>query len=176
MSIHFYLTPLIRRYFIYDQADRALPSGSPIAAVFDGMPIQNHNLLHGRITVDDPDDYSSGYESKYRLHGTAMASLVIYGDLCRNESPVSRPNIHTPSFTPQTDRNVTVQLRVSPPDKLFIDVLHRSVKRMMEGENGMPATAPTVKIINLSIGDPVRQLASTMSPIARFSRLSIIQI
>ena len=40
-----------------------------MVAVFDGMPMQNHRLLRGRVIVDDPDDYATGYESKYRIHG-----------------------------------------------------------------------------------------------------------
>lgn len=54
-----------------------------------------------------------------------------------------------------------------PDDSMFIDVLHRAVKRMMEGDGQESATAPNTKVINLSIGDPVRQLAGTMSPTAR---------
>ena len=54
-----------------------------------------------------------------------------------------------------------------PDDSMFIHVLHRAVKRMMEGEGQESATAPNTKVINLSIGDPVRQLAVTMSPTAR---------
>ena len=50
---------------------------------------------------------------------------------------------------------------------MFIDALHRSVKRMMEGDGEESATAPNTRVINLSIGDPVRQLAATMSPTAR---------
>lgn len=49
----------------------------PVVGVFDGMPIQNHPLLRNRIIIDDPDGYESGYESKYRCHGTAMASLIL---------------------------------------------------------------------------------------------------
>lgn len=37
----------------------------------------------------------------------------------------------------------------------------------MEGDGEESATAPNTKVINLSIGDPVRQLAVTMSPTAR---------
>lgn len=54
-----------------------------------------------------------------------------------------------------------------PDDSMFIDVLHRAVKRMMEGDGQESATAPNTKVINLSIEDPVRQLAGTMSPTAR---------
>ena len=146
--------------------EKALPDGNPIAAVLDGMPIQNHKLLRGRVIIDDPDDYSSGYESNHRLHGTAMTSLVIYGDLNNGEEPVGSPIYVRPVLRP-TQTGADCITECVPSDKLFIDVLHRAVKRMLEGENGIPAAAPAVKVINFSIGDPVRQLASTMSPLAR---------
>lgn len=138
----------------------------PVVAVFDGMPIQNHPLLQDRITVDDPDDYATNYESKYRIHGTSMTSLVIYGDLNRNDSPITSPVYVRPILRPKQVGPDSVQECV-PDDKLFVDTLHRAVRRMMEGENGEDATAPNTRVINLSIGDPVRQLATIMSPIAR---------
>ena len=144
----------------------ALPTGDAVVAVFDGMPMQNHRLLRGRVFIDDPDDYATGYESKYRIHGTSMVSLAIYGDIKRNDAPISSPVYVRPILRPRPsgfDR-ITEGL---PDDSLFIDVLHRSVKRMMEGDGEDSATAPNTKVINLSIGDPVRQLAATMSPTAR---------
>lgn len=54
-----------------------------------------------------------------------------------------------------------------PTDIIFVDVIHRAVRRIFEGEGATPAVAPTVKVINISIGDPVRQLTSIMSPLAR---------
>lgn len=138
----------------------------PVVAVFDGMPIQNHPLLRGRIIVDDPDDYASNYESKYRIHGTAMTSLAIYGDLNRNDLPITSPVYVRPILRPKQVGPESMQEFV-PDDKLFVDTIHRAVKRMMEGENGEDATAPNTKVINLSVGDPVRQLSTIMSPIAR---------
>ena len=73
----------------------------PVVAVFDGMPIQNHPLLRGRIIVDDPDDYATNYESKYRIHGTSMTSLAIYGDLNRNDLPITSPIYVRPILRPK---------------------------------------------------------------------------
>ena len=143
-----------------------LPTGNAVVAVFDGMPMQNHSLLRGRVIIDDPDDYATGYESKYRVHGTSMVSLAIYGDIKRKDSPISSPVYVRPILRPKQSGPDTVTECV-PDDSLFIDVLHRAVKRMMEGDGEENATAPNTKIINLSIGDPVRQLAATMSPTAR---------
>lgn len=143
-----------------------LPTGNAVVAVFDGMPMQNHRLLRGRVIIDDPDDYATGYESKYRVHGTSMVSLAIYGDIKRKDTPISSPVYVRPILRPKQSGPDTVTECV-PDDSLFIDVLHRAVKRMMEGDGEENATAPNTKIINLSIGDPVRQLAATMSPTAR---------
>lgn len=146
--------------------EAALPTGDAVVAVFDGMPMQNHRLLRGRIILDDPDDYATGYEAKYRVHGTSMVSLVIYGDINRNDTPISCPVYVRPILRPkQTSFDKVTE--VVPDDCLFVDVLHRAVKRMMDGDGEESATAPNTRVINLSIGDPVRQLCSTMSPTAR---------
>lgn len=146
--------------------ETSLPIGDAVVAVFDGMPMQNHHLLRGRVIIDDPDDYAAGYESKYRVHGTSMVSLAIYGDIKRNEIPISSPVYVRPVLRPKQNGFDKV-IEVVPDDSMFIDVLHRAVKRMMEGDGQGSATAPNTKVINLSIGDPVRQLAVTMSPTAR---------
>ena len=48
----------------------------PIAALLDGIPVQNHQLLDGRLDVDDPDDLEAMSVLSERHHGTAMASLI----------------------------------------------------------------------------------------------------
>ncbi|MGD9579583.1 MAG: hypothetical protein AB7Y74_15200, partial [Syntrophorhabdus sp.] len=58
-----------------------LPTGDPIVAVLDGLPLENHRLLAGRLIVDDPDDWASEYPVIDRQHGTAMTSLIVHGDL-----------------------------------------------------------------------------------------------
>lgn len=152
--------------FTTTEKTMALPTGDAVVAVFDGMPMQNHRLLRGRVIIDDPDDYAAGYESKYRIHGTSMVSLAIYGDIKKNEDPINSPVYVRPILRPkQSEINVVTES--VPEDSLFIDVLHRAVKRMMEGDGEEKATAPNTRIINLSIGDPVRQLAVMMSPVAR---------
>lgn len=57
------------------------PSGQPVVAVLDGLPVQNHPLLAGRLSIDDPDGWESDYPARDRVHGTAMTSLVLYGEL-----------------------------------------------------------------------------------------------
>ncbi len=146
--------------------EQTAPEGNVIAAVLDGMPLQNHALLQGRIILDDPDEYGQNYMAKHRIHGTAMASLVIYGDLSKNEEPIKHPIYVRPIFKPKEIGKDKIEEAI-PENILFVDVLHRAIKRIKEGEQGNNAVAPDVQIINLSMGDRVRQLGNTMSPIAR---------
>lgn len=137
----------------------------PIVGVFDGMPIQNHPLLRNRIILDDPDGYESGYESKCRCHGTAMASLILNGDLNKKEymehSIYLRPILKPREVGPDTF------VEEIPEDCLIVDKIHASVIRMFETKNGLEPVAPSIRVINLSLGDPARQLATLMSPLAR---------
>lgn len=142
------------------------PVDPPLIGILDGMPLQNHFLLQNRIVIDDPDDYAAYYESRHRVHGTAMSSLVIYGDLNRQKDPINsqvylRPILKPKEVSPEQFEEIV------PDDKLFVDVIHRAIIRIAEGEGANPPVAPTVKVINLSVGDPVRQLGTIMSPAAR---------
>src|SRR3546814_924767 len=56
---------------------------------------------------------------------------------------------------------------VMPPDRLGIDLIWRAFIRMFDGEGGEDPTAPTVRIVNLSLGDAKRRFAGVMSPWAR---------
>lgn len=143
------------------------PTGEPVIAVLDGLPLENHRLLAGRLIVDDPDDWASQYPAIDRQHGTAMTSLIVHGDLNDGSNPLSRPVYVRPIMKPNpTDFNSPKEECI-PEDVLFVDYIHRAVRRIMEGEGSDEAAAPTVKIINLSIGDSARQFSQVMSPFAR---------
>ena len=62
----------------------------PIAALLDGIPVQNHRLLDGRLIVDDPDGFENMSLVSERAHGTAMASLILHGDRNLEAPPISR--------------------------------------------------------------------------------------
>jgi len=55
----------------------------------------------------------------------------------------------------------------TPDDVLLIDLMHRAVRRICEGEAGAGAVAPTVRVINISIGDETRPFDRVVSPWAR---------
>jgi hypothetical protein len=143
------------------------PSGSPVVGLLDGLPLQNHPLLAGRLMLDDPDGWESEYPAKERAHGTAMASLILYGELDGPRIPLARPIYARPIMRPDPADTRVPRREATPDDMLLIDLVHRSVRRMFEGEGDHPATAPTVKAINLSVGDPLKSFDTELSPWAR---------
>ena len=151
-----------------DPAPQDVPAPSelpPIAALLDGLPVQNHQRLANRLIVDDPEGLEPSYLVSARKHGTEMASLILHGDLNCGEPPLTRPLYVRPVLKPEQTLNGWEER--TPTDRLLVDYVYRAVLRMKEGEAGEPATAPDVFIINISLGDPRRPFAGPMSPWAR---------
>jgi hypothetical protein len=138
--------------------------GNPRIALLDGLPFSNHDALVGRLMIDDPDGLSENYPVSARTHGTAMASLIIHGDLSARGEPLDRPLYVRPVMCPHEFAAGTEQVI---PNRLFTDLLHRAIRRIVEGENGLGASAPSVRIVNLSIGAQARALVRRMSPVGR---------
>ena len=145
-----------------DASDEPLPSGEPVIAIFDGYPMTGHRYLEGRLYVDDPDGIEGKYEASRRKHGTAMSSLIIHGDLSNRGAAIDTPLYLRPVMVP-----FGKDQECMPEDVLGVDLIHRAVKRLFEGENGQPPAAPKVKIINFSIGDAARVFYRSMSPMAK---------
>jgi hypothetical protein len=133
----------------------------PIAGLLDGVPVQAHSLLENRLLVDDPDDLESRVIVARRRHGTAMASLILHGDMNANGRSLLRPLYVRPVLfslegeTEHTDGN-----------RLLVDVIHSAVIRM-KGRDGNVGSAPSVFLINLSLGDSRRPFTRLVSPLAR---------
>ena len=141
-------------------------SGRPVVALLDGMPLTGHVLLDGRLVVDDPDDYESAYQAAERSHGTAMASLICHDDLEVRGSAMGRPVYVRPVMQPRRGFNGQF-FEAVPEDVLPVDLVHRAVVRLFDGEGGEPPAAPSVRVVNLSIGDPARPFVREMSAWAR---------
>src|SRR5690606_35591520 len=58
----------------------------PVVAILDGVPNVQHQALKGRLLLDDPDNLSAQYLPGERKHGTAMASLVVHGDMADGQA------------------------------------------------------------------------------------------
>ena len=144
----------------------AMPAKPPNVALLDGLPLQGHRRLQGRLVVDDPDGFEADYPAHQRIHGTSMASLITHGDLGAADQPLSSRLYVRPILRPDpTDwRNGRETV---PESALVVDLLHRAVRRLFEGEGDEPAVAPDVAVINLSIGIRDRPFEQAMSPLAR---------
>ena len=132
----------------------------PIAALLDGIPVQNHQLLDGRLDVDDPDNFEAMSVLSGREHGTAMASLILHGDRNLGEPPISRRLHLRPVMYAPGNGNDEAPRR----DRLLVDVIYHAIRRMKEGDSEGGATAPEVFLVNLSLGDPRRPFSGPMSP------------
>lgn len=136
----------------------------PIVALFDGMPQENHPLLQGLMTVDDPDALATTYPVDERVHGTSMASLILRGE----NMGIINTDIHKlyvrPIMKSQKDYRGRIDEYI-PDDFLLVDKIHECVRRLFEPSAGN--VAPTVRIINLSIGIYYREYFTLISPLAR---------
>ena len=145
------------------------PSELPVAAILDGVPNLRHKALENRIDFDDPFDLAGEYQPGERRHGTAMASLIIHGDRSGKAAEPLRSKVHHVAIM-QPDpaaRAVGKKEEYFPEDCFYEDRVARAVRRMLERDGEVEAQAPTVRIINLSLGDSTRPFLHTLSPWAR---------
>jgi hypothetical protein len=146
-----------------------LPDLEPVAALFDGVPLLQHEALRERLDVDDIFGLAALYQPGERKHGTAMASLIVHGDAGGGVNESLRRRLYCVPVM-QPDLMMRERGRPSehmPDDVFFEDRIHVAVRRMFLGSNDLPPQAPQVRVINLSIGDPSRLFTHTLSPWAR---------
>lgn len=131
------------------------------------MPVQRHQLLDGRIIVDDPDGVEDESTVAKRRHGTEMASLILHGDLAgpAPEPALSRPlHVHPVLWALP---GALEEQECFHPRRLMIDTCYRAVLRMKEGEGDGPPSSRDVFLVNVSLGDSRRPYANQVSPWAR---------
>lgn len=139
----------------------APPAGrDPVAALLDGVPVQAHGLLAGRLVFDDPDDLQSRAIVARRVHGTAMASLILHGDRNEEGAPLPRRLYVRPVMIATENGERT------EANRLIVDTVYRAVVGI-KGTEGTPGAAPSVFLINISLGDPRRPFTQLISPLAR---------
>jgi Subtilase family len=149
-------TPIEAADPLAEEIGRPLPIiNEPIAAVFDAVPLQAHPLLAGRLLIDDPEDLQSIAVGR-RVHGTAMASLALHGDLNESATPISRPLYFRPvMYSPALGDERFKD------DRLLIDVIFEAVMTMRT--NG----GTQVVLVNLSLGDRTKPFSGKISTWAR---------
>lgn len=136
------------------------PSGPCIAALLDGFPISAHVALNNRLHVHPVDIKAEQAPVNLRSHGTAMASLILHGDLHGNEPPVSRKVTVVPVLTGDPASG----FESTPREKLPIGVIYRALKAIVAAD---PTTEPdlaNITIVNHSIGDTMAPFVRRPSP------------
>lgn len=129
--------------------------GEPILPLIDGVPIAAHRLLADHLVLDDRFDLEPLTPVADRIHGTAMASLIVHGDRNRGEPALPRRIHVVPVLGPRD---------AFAPDRLVVDMIYTAVVAMREGTE---ASAPGVLIINVSLGNPRRPFHGQLSAWAR---------
>jgi hypothetical protein len=137
-------------------------AGAPaIVGLIDGVPVQNHPDLIGGVQVIDTDGLEAQAPAAGRQHGTAMASLIVNGDLTTTQAKLSRPIQIRPVLVPRpTFHGGTVEQ--FPDGRLALDTFHRAIRDLV----ATPAQSE-IRVVNVSLGDPNRRLIRSMSPWAR---------
>ncbi|WP_244447641.1 S8 family peptidase [Neorhizobium galegae] len=130
-------------------------TADPILALLDGVPVAGHPLLQNHLSVEDHFGLEPGALVAQRVHGSAMASLVVHGDRNRPEPPLPR-QVHCIPVLGNNDR--------FPSDRLIIDLIYQAVMRMRAGAQ---PSAPHVIIVNISLGNIRRPFYGQLSPWAR---------
>ncbi len=146
-----------------EMATRSAPNGQPVIALLDGLPLVRHAALDGRVRLDDPEGFAPRYtRPEEHCHGTAMASVILHGDLNHSTETLSQPIYARPIFVPITDLNGHFAYEGTPPDRLLVDLVHAAVRGLFESAEGR-----AVKVIHLALGNPKQPFDREMSPLAR---------
>ena len=136
-------------------AASATAFGDPILSLIDGVPVEAHPLLTAHLVLEDRFDLVPATLVSDRVHGTAMASLIVHGDRNRQEPALPRRIHVVPGPGPRG---------AFPADRLVVDMIYTAVVAMRDGSE---ASAPGVLIINLSLGNPRRPFHGQLSAWAR---------
>ena len=122
---------------------------APIAALLDGFPVENHDLLRNRIDVYPIDVTPAEAPPRRRMHGTQMASLILHGDLDGASPPLDRTLLVVPVLASPANGLP----EHTPTDKLAVGMVLRAVRALKVGDGESDPVGPEVIIINHSIGD-----------------------
>lgn len=140
-----------------------LLSREPRLALLDGLPVERHELLIDRIAVDDPEQWAATLPVARRRHGTAMASLIVNGDLSAGEMPLSELIYVRPILRGDAPDWVDGAPEELPRNRLAVDFVHAAVARLFDGER----VAPGVRVIVLAVADSSQPFNRFVSPLAR---------
>lgn len=143
-------------------------SGKPLVAVLDGLPLEGHIRIRDRIQVYDlfglRDKYASPSEQR---HGTSMCSIVSWGDL-NAARPLRTPVACIPILEPDPSGRLFGRSDERIDAEAFPeDLVYRAIEALLRPTAHGDAIAPSVKVVNLSVGDSTKPFNLQASSWAR---------
>lgn len=129
------------------------------AAVLDGTPAAAHAALDGGVIIEDLHDLVRLSQVDQRYHATAMASLILRGDLDADGEALSDTRLISVPLLIDNGSSAS-----TPGNRLFVDLLHTTLMQLI-GTN--EALAPDVFVVNFSIGVLESHFAGRVSALAR---------
>src|SRR5690606_8057610 len=123
----------------------AFDPNAPIrAALLDGTPVAAHRALDGGVVIEDMHDLVRLSPVAQRYHASAMASLILRGDLEADGEPLADTRlISVPVLIDNEDGAETAR------NRLFVDVVHTTLMQLIGADEPI---APDVFVVNFSIG------------------------
>ena len=129
------------------------------ALLLDGTPIAGHRSLNGGVAIEDVHDLVDLSVVAVRRHATAMASLILRGDLDSDGHPVPDSRLLAIPLLVDTEDGPN-----SRDDRLFVDVVHGALQRAFHGDDPL---APEAFVVNFSICMHGSHFAGRISSLAR---------
>ena len=140
----------------FDDFDPASPFR---VLLLDGTPIAGHRTLDGGVAIEDVHDLVDRSLVATRRHATAMASLILRGDLNSDGHPVRDCRLLAIPLLVDTEDGAT-----SPDDSLFVDLVHTALQHAFRGDDPL---VPEAFVINFSIGVRDSNFSGRISSLAR---------
>lgn len=135
--------------------------GDCIAALLDGYPIDQHELLAGRLNVVEVDVTGAQAPALTRQHGTAMASLIVHGDL---QAPDTKPLNRPLAVLPVLVSSGGGHKETTPKGRLPIGVIHNALNVIVGATAKTNPELRRVIVINHSICDVYAPFVRRSSP------------
>lgn len=135
-------------------------SGGCLAAVLDGYPVERHQALAGRVRVVEVDVGGGQVPVSARHHGTAMASLILNGDLEDEEAPLRHRIIAIPVLAASADGT----REVTPEGRLPIGIIYRALRAIVDANPESDPELANVVVVNHSICDDYAPFVRRPSP------------
>ena len=135
--------------------------GDCIAALLDGYPIAAHELLANRLHIVEVDVQGAAAPALTRVHGTAMASLIVHGDL---QDPETKPLTRPLAVVPVLVSPGAPYKEATPKGKMPIGVIYRALQTITSADRDTNPELRRVIVINHSICDVYAPFVRRPSP------------